>query len=151
MTEISCDDVGRRYFAALYRPGCLSELPWGGEPFDCVVFLCDPARAQALAGSLSSDLARSRVDWVQVAGRGAEGLHDAIDRASVTVGRQRVVGDGSPMTSWHEEAQNPDAMAEVARLCFGGQDRVVVLVVGRPADLWASIEAVQQGRTMRCT
>jgi hypothetical protein len=142
--------VGRRYFAALYRPGCISELPWGSDPFDCVVFLSDLDEAQRFAGTLSSELARSRVDWVQVAGRGAEELHDAIDRASVAAGRQRAVGYGSPMTSWHEEAESLGEMAEVARLCFGGQDQVLVLVVGRDADLSASVEALQ-GRTRRCT
>jgi hypothetical protein len=148
MREIGCDDVGRRYFAALYSPGCLSELPWGSEPFDCVVFLCDADGAKRLTGALCAELARSRVDWVQVAGRAAEELHDAIDRASVAAGRQKKVGDGSPMTSWHEEAESLAAMAEVARLCLGGQDSVLVLVVGREADLAAAVEAMQKGRTL---
>ena len=144
MTEIARDVVGRRYYAALYCPGCLAGLPWGGEPFDCIVFLCDPDRARAVARTLSADLARSRVDWVQVAGREAEALHDAIDHASVAAGRQRAVGDGSPMTSWHEEAESVGAMAEVSCLGFGFQDHVLVLVVGQDADLQASVEAVRR-------
>jgi hypothetical protein len=144
MTEIGQDTVGRRFFAVLYRPDCLAELPWGNEPFDCVVFLCKQSPAHSLTESLSSDLVRSRADWVQVAGRGAEELHDAIDRASVAAGRQNAVGDGSPMTSWHDEARSPEEMAEVTSLCFGGQDRVLVLVVGQDAELRTSIKAVQQ-------
>jgi hypothetical protein len=53
------------------------------------------------------------------------------------------------MTSWHEEAQSPGAMGEVARLCFGGQNQVLVLVVGREAGLRASVEAVRQSLAAR--
>jgi hypothetical protein len=70
-------------------------------------------------------------------------LHDAIDRASVAAGRQRAVGDGSPMTSWHEEEQSAEEMAEVAALCFGGHERVLVLVVGDERDLLTSGAAVK--------
>jgi hypothetical protein len=151
MTEIGCDLVGRRYFVALFRPGCLTELPWGSETFDCVVFLLDADVSHLLVGALSSELAQSRVDWVQVAGRGAEELHDAIDRASVAAGRQMAAGDGSPMTSWHEEAESLGAMTEIAWVCFGDQDWVLVLVVGQDTDFSASVEAMQRGRTIRCT
>jgi hypothetical protein len=137
------DDADRWYSGALYRPGCFATLPWGDQPFDCVVFLCDPGQAKTVREELSHELARANVDWVQVAGSGAEELHDAIDRAGVAVGRQRAVGDGSPMTSWHEEALTPEDMAEVAALCFGGEEQVLVLVVGRESDLAASAAAVK--------
>ncbi len=146
-TEVVVDDVGRCYFAALYRSGCLAALPWGGQPFDCVVFLCDHAQAQVARVELSCELARTNVDWVQVAGSGAEELHDTVDRASVTVGRQRAVGDGSPMTSWHEDARAVDEMADVAALCFGVHERVLVLVVGQEKDLLASVSAVRSRLT----
>jgi|SRR6516162_5999643 len=70
VTAVGQDDVGRRHSAALYRPGCLAALPWGDEPFDCVVFLCDPVHAQDRREQLSRELARANVDWVQVVGRG---------------------------------------------------------------------------------
>lgn len=148
-TEVGQDDAGRRYYVAPYRTGCLAALPWGEEPFDCAVFLCDPCRAQTLRADLSAELARSKTDWVQVAGNGAEALHDAIDRASVALGRQRAIADGSPMTSWHTEAQCVEEMAEVASLCFGGHKRVLVLVVGQRLGYHTSIRAIRQRLTKR--
>jgi hypothetical protein len=150
LTEVGHDDVGRHYTVALYHAGCLEALPWGDEPFDCVVFLCDPDRVQAVRTTLSIEMARAKVDWVQVAGNGAKELHDAIDAASVAVGRQQAVGDGSPMTSWHEEALAVEEMADVASLCFGGHERVLVLVVGGAADLGTSVAAVKDCLTQRC-
>ncbi len=142
VTVIGKDDVDRCYSAALYRPGCLASLPWGGEPFDCVVFLCDLARAEAVRGGMSHEIARAAVDWVQVAGRGAKELHDALDHAGVDVGRQRAVGDGSPMTSWHEEASSVEDMAQVAAASYGSHEQVLILVVGREQDLIAAVAAV---------
>jgi len=143
LTDFCQDDAGRLYSAALYYPGCVAALPWGDEPFDCVIFLCDTGQAEAVREDLSREIARANVDWVQVAGIGSEELHDAVDRASVAVGRQKAVGDGSPMTSWHDEASSIEQMAKVAASCFGGEDRVLVLVVGREQDLAASAAAVK--------
>ncbi len=143
-TAICEDDAGRSYTGALYHAGCLAALPWGDEAFDCVVFLRGSTQTPAARTELSRELARANVDWVQVAGDGAEELHDAIDRASVFVGRQQFVGNGSPMTSWHEEAQSAEDMAEVAALCFGGQNHVLVLVVGEERDLSDSVAAVKR-------
>jgi len=47
------------------------------------------------------------------------------------------------MTSWHEEEQSAEEMAEVAALCFGGHERVLVLVVGDERDLLTSGAAVK--------
>lgn len=142
--EIGLDDVDRRYFAALYCAGCLTTLPWGRKPFDCVVFVCDCHQAKSVHAELSAELVRANVDWVQVAGKGAEKAHDEIDLASVAAGRQKAVGDGVPMTSWHEEAVTMEQMADVAALCFGGHDRVLVLVVGRKKHLLASVAALRK-------
>lgn len=143
------DDAGRCYYVALYRPGCLAALPWGDDSFDCVVFLCDTHLGRGTREELSRDLVQANVDWVQVAGSGAEVLHDSIDRTSVAVGRQLAVGDGSPMTSWHEEAQAAEEMAEVAALCFGSQDRVLILVLGQEQDLQTSVVAMKNRRARR--
>jgi len=151
VTAVGEDDVGRQYYAALYRPGCLAVLPWGNAQFDCVIFLCDPIQAGDACEELSRELARANVDWIQAAGPGAEELHDAVDRTSVAVSRQRAVGDGSPMTSWHEEMVDPEQMAEVAALCFGGREHVLVLVVGRESDLVRSLEAVTNCLSRRRT
>jgi hypothetical protein len=55
------------------------------------------------------------------------------------------------MTSWHEDARAVDEMADVAALCFGGHERVLVLVVGQEKDLQASVSAVKSRLTSRCT
>jgi hypothetical protein len=148
ITEIGQDLVGRCYAAVLYQAGCLTDLPWGDAQFDCVVFACDSARAFVVGPVLATELARANVDWIQVAGCGSEELHDQIDRASVSVGRQQAIGDGSPMTSWHKNALAPEQMADVAFHCFGGCEWVLVLVVGQRSDLLASIAAVK--RRLKC-
>ena len=148
MTEIGQDGVGRAYFAARYRPGCVDALPWERDSFDCVVFLCENLPDTA---SIAAELAGTAADWIQVAGVGAEALHDAIDRASVTIGRQLAVGDGSPMTSWHEADTTPAQMAQVALHCFGGYDHVLVLVVGDETAFAESVRALQDALTRECS
>src|SRR6266403_1174380 len=93
LSDVAEDNVGRHYFAALYHPGCLRTLPGGEEPFDCVVFLCDFNRGKSVCKKLSRELVEANVDWIQIAGRGAEKLHDEIDAASVAMGRQTAIGD----------------------------------------------------------
>jgi hypothetical protein len=144
IVELGQDDVDRRYYAVLHRIGCLAELPWGHEPFDCVVMLCDHVRAEAVRSAVSYELVRTNVEWVSVAGEGAEALHDAIDQASVTIGRQKAVGDGSPMTSWHTDERSVEAMAELACSCFGGEDQVLIVVIGPEADFQAAVQALQK-------
>ena len=108
-------------------------LPWRGATFDLFLALsgeCTPASYADIAARV----ARYNVDWVQVAGRDAEMLHDLIDHASVDSGRQEKVGEGKPMTSWHEEATTPEQMAEVAYSCLGSAERVLCVVVGSETD-----------------
>jgi hypothetical protein len=150
-TAIGADNVGRQFYACLYTLDCLANLPWGEDPFDCVVFLCDKQAWREDVSRLSRALASTNTDWIQVAGDDSEELHDAVDQASVDIGRQDAVGDGSPMTSWHDDARTPDQMAEVAELCFGAHERVLVLVVGREHDLAVSVAALQQRLPRRCS
>ena len=147
MTKIGQDDVGRTYFAARYQPGCVDALPWGSDPFDCVVFLYENLPHNA---DLATKLAGTAADWIQIAGADAEALHDAIDRASVAIGRQRAVGDGSPMTSWHEEDTTPVQMAKVALLNFGSKDHVLILVVGNEQAWTMSVRAMQNELARQC-
>ena len=143
--DLGQDGVDRRYYAALYWRGCLAELPWGEEPFDCIVFLCDPICVQALGADLSVELVRTNVDWVAVAGDGAEELHDILDHASIAAGRQQAIGDGSPMTSWHTGERTIEDMAELASFCLcGGHDYLLVFVVGQESDFQTSVEAVRR-------
>lgn len=139
--EICADETGRRYVGTLYQPGCIAALPWGDARFDCAVLLCDPDRAKRQIVALGAELVRANLDWVQVAGIGSEAAHDAIDAASIACGRQAAVGDGSPMTSWHDEARSIRHMADEVFLC--GQDWVLILVIGNEADLHAAATALR--------
>ena len=56
--------------------------------------------------------------WVEVFGSEAEAIHDAIDQASVKLGRQQALGDGDPMTGWDSKMND----AELAHyISTGGQ------------------------------
>lgn len=140
--EICADGADRRYFSTLYWPGCIAALPWGDARFDCAVLLFNPDRAKLQTAELSAELVRANLDWVQVAGNGSEDVHDAIDAASVACGRQAAVGDGSLMTSWHEDALSVEQMADVVSSSCG-EDWVLVLVVGNEADLHTAVAAVR--------
>ncbi len=120
----------RDYHALLYSGGPLPNLPWGEEMFDAIVVVCDGAQIERVADELSEAVSRANTDWVQTTGLQAKWLHDLIDQTSVRVGRQQAVGDGSPMTSWHEDAITVAEMCEVAIHCVGGCDHVLVIAVG---------------------
>ena len=126
-------------FGTVYRPGCLAALPWGDARFHCAVLLCDPDRAKVQ----TAELVRANLDWIAVAGRGSEDVHDAIDVASVACGRQAAVGNGSPMTSWDEDALTAKQMAEVVSPWYG-EGWVLVLVIGNEADLHSAVAAVRE-------
>jgi hypothetical protein len=123
-------DKSRSYYVLPYATGCLEHLPWGSERFDCILCSCDATAVREAARDLAPAVARARTDWVQTTGALAEWLHDEVDRASVEVGRQSAVGDGSPMTSWNQKAVALATMAEVVVNCFGGCDQVLAVVIG---------------------
>jgi hypothetical protein len=101
----------RSFFAAMFDGSPIAPLPWGDAEFDCILVCADPARAILVAESFASSIVRCRVDWVQVTGPDSERIHDLVDEPSVRAGVQAAVGDGRPMTSWHEEAESPAAQA----------------------------------------
>lgn len=115
----------RRYVAMAATRGFSSALM--DIEFDCVV--CDLLGVEpAEYASVLEELCRTRVDWVATCGPLAEAWHDAIDEASVRVGRQSKVGDGSPMSAWHDDATSFEQMAEVARF-VGGNNAVCLQLV----------------------
>jgi hypothetical protein len=124
----------RAYFSGLYQGGALPALPWGSEQFDCILVWIDHGDARGFADSFSTEIVKCSVDYVQTTGVHAELIHDYIDEAAVLAGIQGAVGDGFPMTTWHEDALTLDEIAEVAGICFGGADYVLCLVVGSPDD-----------------
>ncbi len=108
------------------------ELPWGSEECDAFVAILDP---QLLTGQLATDLSLRivglTVDWVETMGEKAESLHDSIDNASVLIGRQKRVGDGIPMTAWHQDLSHVDQMRDYLVLGgHGGTENKLVVVIG---------------------
>jgi len=84
-----------------------------------------------LAPMIAEDLVRLPTDWIDIMGTGSEWLHDVIDRAAVAIGRQDRVGDGIPMTAWHDDLRDMAAMIDFLRLGgLGGTDHKLVVVVG---------------------
>lgn len=106
---------------------------------DCFVVLLNsitPTVREQLAVWICS----LNVGWVEVLGRDSEFLHDTIDEQSVRNGLQAKIGDGVPMTTWHEyPTVGPSEMKEiVAYLQTGGQGDShikVVVVVGDQAQV----------------
>jgi hypothetical protein len=137
----------RSFFAAVFDGPAISPLPWGDVQFDCVLVCADPPRALRLAEAFASAIVTCTVDWVQVTGPDAEYIHDLVDQASVRAGVQSEVGDGRPMTSWHEDARSPTAQAEVAHHCHGASDYVLCLVVGSDSEYRAFTEALSRSLT----
>ncbi len=119
------------YFAR-FQPGCLDCAPWGEEEYDCFVLNRSPLLTSIEMDQIAIEVAGGRNDWVQTLGRGSEKMHDAIDEASVRMGRQAAIGDGYPMTSWHEDVITLDEMVDfVLRGSLGGSsDYLVALIVG---------------------
>src|SRR5438034_3293387 len=102
MKLLGRDETGRRYYAVLYEPGCLRTLPWGRRRFDCGIFVHWSASRESVEHCIQEAVRRNN-DWVCTYGADAEAWHDRVDHASVEIGRQKRVGDGSPMTAWFDE------------------------------------------------
>jgi len=125
----------QKVYLVRYQPGCLQLVPWGNEPYDCFVLNLSPLLATREIADLATDIARGTNDWVQVLGPNAEEIHDAIDQAAVKTGRQKAIGDGSPMTSWHEDISTLEAMVDfVLRGSFGACDYLVAIFIGSSQD-----------------
>ncbi len=131
MLHLLNDHIGRSYYGVLFEPGCLSKTgqPWGDEEIDCAVInLLGPALPPSLAQSVAIEVCRASTDYVGTTGLRAEWFHDLVDTASVEIGRQVAVGCGSPMTTWHEDAETMNEVAFVM-FCLGGSDHVVALLL----------------------
>jgi hypothetical protein len=123
--KIGQDDADTTYFAVKYELGCLSGMPWGDEKFDCLIFKHDN---DDLMRQAIDELLTKNCDWVHTAGKDSEYWHDYIDQRSVDLGRQADVGDGNPMTAWHEEMTNPEKWESTIN--FGGSDYFLIVLVG---------------------
>ena len=67
---------------------------------------------------------------MEVFGKESESVHDAIDLASVRVGRQKDVGDGDPMTTWQEESSSAEIASYIWTSGQGDSARKLLVLVG---------------------
>jgi len=112
------------------------ELPWGDQECDAFVVILDPElMSKKVAEEISLSLVRLHTDWIETMGKKAEFLHDLIDTTSVSVRRQDKVGDGSPMTAWHEDRQRMSDILEYLRLGGHGASRNKLIVVIGPEEV----------------
>jgi len=123
--KIGQDDADVTYFAVEYENGCLSTLPWGVEQFDCLILKNDNDEKMNQA---IDELLAKNCDWVHTAGKESEYWHDYIDQRSVDLGRQAAIGDGNPMTAWHEEMTGPEKWTPIINC--GGSDYFLIVLVG---------------------
>lgn len=109
-----------------------SELPWAEEEFDGFIVILDPQHLDGeLARKLALGLVQMKTDWIETTGRGAESLHDVIDGMSVEIGRQSRVGDGTPMTAWHEDLTDLNGVIDYVKLGgLGASDNKLVIIIG---------------------
>jgi len=97
----------------------LELLPWGPELCDAFVAVLDvDLLSDDIAQKTAEDLVRVTVDWVETMGPKCEFLHDLVDHAAVSAGKQAAVGDGHPMTAWHNDFSDAEKMA--SWVCLGG-------------------------------
>lgn len=67
--------------------------------------------------------------WVEALGNAAEEVHDAIDATSVRIGRQSAIGEGDPLTTWHDDMSDSDIASYVLTGGPGSSDTKVVVIV----------------------
>jgi hypothetical protein len=132
------DESGRRFHATAYTPGCLRRLPWGKRRFDCGIFI-HPRAHKTIIESCIREAVSGNSDWVATYGADAETWHDRVDQASVEIGRQKRVGDGSPMTAWFDDIKSLDQFD--ISTCYGAGP-VLLILVGFPGRRMSHVEAL---------
>src|SRR4051812_1538838 len=103
----SVGTVNDTHFFAVSAPFSAERLPWEDELFDALVFVATTANDSDVE-TVSRTLVRANTEWIFTAGRRSEYWYDRTDQISVELGRQKCVGDGSPLTAWLEEIQSLD-------------------------------------------
>jgi len=112
--------------------------------FDC--FLINRSGGGTSSAELVTlAVARCVRGWVEIFGTDAEAIHDAVDQASVRIGRQTSIGDGDPMTAWNS-VMTDDELAKY--IATGGQGDCGLKAVVYFAD--GSEEALFYERLKNC-
>lgn len=116
------------------------QMPQGMEECDAFIITLDSKLLSAeLASEIAGKIVRLPVDWVETFGPQSEYLHDLVDQASVSIGRQEKVGDGDPMTAWHENLTNLDEVVSYLRAGGHGSAEIKLVVIIGPKDCANSI------------
>lgn len=128
--------AGTTYLIARSCVPSKAQLPWLDSQCDAFVLVLNP---DLLTGKLVAEISKVLVslntDWIETFGTKAELLHDAIDAASVSIGRQIRIGDGDPMTSWHTDLATLNDIAEYLKLGgLGSSDFKIIIVLGSDQD-----------------
>jgi hypothetical protein len=113
-----------------------NQLPWREDPCDAFVVIRNPdLLTQRVIEQISAELTLMRTEWIETLGPKAELLHDCIDAASVSIGRQTKVGDGDPMTSWHKDLLNLSDVGDYLKLGgLGASNFKIIIVLGSDED-----------------
>ena len=101
-----------------------------------------------LVDEIAATIVKLPVDWVETFGPRCEYFHDRIDLASVSAGRQEKVGDGNPMTAWHNRFGNIDEIVSyIGAGGHGAAETKIVVLIGpeQSADLIARKIAQARG------
>jgi hypothetical protein len=142
-TELQRKDY-RYYICDFSSAMSLGELPWRNDEFDVFILNFDVPIASINACKLIiENLVSRNTDWFHTLGIQAEQLHDEIDLAGVRLGRQKAVGDGSPMTGWFEEITTTKEMAEHIDYTSLNCDNRVVVVLGTTDDFNRFVDAMK--------
>ena len=111
--------------------------------FDSFVISRRSAYKHDAIAQIISSIANSKVDWVEVIGFNAEAIHDAVDRASVSAGRQKAVGEGVPMTAWDSDYHSDDEVAKyILTGGFGSHNKKLIFYLGTAEQELAFVNAV---------
>jgi hypothetical protein len=120
------------YVIAQGRVPGRNEIRWTIQECDVFVITLDGTLlSDEIISKIAAEIVKLPVDWVETFGPRCEYLHDRIDAASVSMGRQERVGDGCPMTAWHDDLSDIEDI--VSYILTGGQgsaETKIVVVIG---------------------
>jgi len=126
MELLGRDETGRRYYCVRYSRGCLRAYPWRKSRFDAAIFV-NKSTADEEVEACIRELVAQNNDWIYTFGSDSKRWHDRIDEISVEEGRQKQVGDGSPMTAWFERVKT---LNRLRTSYFHGAYTTLIVLVG---------------------
>ena len=130
--EAFVSKTGTTYLVVHEHVPRVQDLAWFDSECDAFVAILDGVRlTDDVADKVATGLVALPTDWIETMGSRSEALHDRIDATSVAIGRQPQVGNGDPMTAWHDDKLDLRAMVEwIALGGHGAADCKLVVVVG---------------------